>query len=588
MRFVVPFAVIAIFSFCAPKTIHAMGTLLVQSHTSIAPDSVPREETPGTGSDDVGMVMLRFINDTLIGSPVGSMSSITVELTGTVQAADIESIRVYYEGGGMNGLFDRGGGDDVDAMVGGPYSYDGGTVKTIDLDPDVVKFDNNDSVRLYVAYDFAAGADIGGDVGCEIRSVEWGPEGDGTGNTASEPDDWSLHGAVEDVDDYEVTLVATGIAPVPAEASQGSTRVGLLKLVFEAVDSSVTANIDSIRLHRVGTGSDSDIPTGGVILFNDSGTTPGSFDAGDVEVTAGSLSGGYVNLDPGSNLAVTSSGATYFVAINIDNSAQVGETIGLEVEDPSADIAFNDVETDPHVSVQYTQQGSITSSSAAPATANTVTILVLEDITPPTVSYTDPIPNERGILISEKIKAIFTEDIDPSTISSATYFLKDSFNNTIAGTFEISGTNVTFTPDDDLDYDTIYTATIVSGDSGVKDLVGNPLSSDYTWSFTTCQDVPKPVAANNRILPGSADPVKIYIPEPSGGPGKKITVQVFTVTGKRVATLVNKRPYSQIKDQIPLLWYGTNGQQQKLGPGLYFIQVVSGSQKTVLKVLIVR
>jgi hypothetical protein len=63
---------------------------------------------------------------------------------------------------------------------------------------------------------------------------------------------------------------------------------------------------------------------------------------------------------------------------------------------------------------------------------------------------------------------------------------------------------------------------------------------------------------------------------------------MFTVTGKRVATLVNNRPYSQIKSKIPLLWYGKNGRQQNLGPGLYFIQVVYGSNKTILKVMIVR
>jgi hypothetical protein len=212
----------------------------------------------------------------------------------------------------------------------------------------------------------------------------------------------------------------------------------------------------------------------------------------------------------------------------------------------------------------------------------------LEDITAPFVAYTDPLPNERAVLISTDITAVFSENMDPSTITTATFIVKDSYNNQISGVITTSGTNVTFSPDSDLNYDTIYNATVIGRDSGVKDLAGNPLASDYTWSFTSRQDVPKPVAANNRILPGSNDPVKIYIPEPAGGPNKKVTIQVFTVTGKRVATLVDNRPFSQIKSQIPLLWYGTNGRQQKLGPGLYFIQVVSGSEKTVLKVLIVR
>jgi len=282
------------------------------------------------------------------------------------------------------------------------------------------------------------------------------------------------------------------------------------------------------------------------------------------------------------------SGTTYFVALNIANTAQVGETVGLEVEDPSNDVQFIDVQNNSYVSVQYIQEGYIISSTSTPSSGNSVSILVMEDITEPTVTYTDPVPNERAVSINTDITAVFSENMDPATVTTATFIVKDTYNNQISGTVTTNGTNVTFSPDSDFDYDTIYTATIIGGDSGVKDLAGNPLASDYTWSFTSRQDVPKPIAANNRILPGSSDPVKIYIPEPAGGPSKKVTVLVFTVTGKRVATLVNNRPYSQIKSQIPLLWYGKNGRQQKLGPGLYFIQVVSGSEKTVLKVLIVR
>ena len=561
------------------NTVLIPGGMNVQEYRSIAPSSIPR------GTTEVGMAMLRFIS-----SAVGtqSVSSITIELTGTSPTSDIQEIKVFYEGAGLNGLFDRGGADDVDALSGGPYSFDAGVTKTIDLDPNVVKFTNTGSVRLYVAFDFIAGADITRNAGCEITSVEWGPDGNGTGNTSSAPADYSLHGTQVNVDDYEVDLVATGIAPVPSEAHQSEQRVGILKLELSTQDTSVTAHLDALRFHRKGTGSDSDVALGGVILYDDSGSTPGSFDAGDQEVVAGSLSGGYALLNPSSNLPVTSAGATYFVALNIAMTAQVGETIGLEVEDPSNDVLFVDTQNNSYVSVQYVQEGYVVSSISTPSSGNTVTILVIDDSDAPTITYTDPVPNERAVSISTDITVAFSENIDPATVTSATFILKDTFNNQISGTISVSGTSATFSPNSDLDYDTIYTVNVTGGDSGVKDMAANPLASDYSWSFTTRQDVPKPIAANNRILPGSSDPVKIYIPEPAGGPDVKITVQVYTVTGKRVATLVDKRPYSQIKSQIPLLWYGKNGRQQNLGPGLYFIQVLSGSDKTVLKVLIVR
>ncbi len=559
------------------NTVLIQGGLNVQQHISIAPSSIPR------GTTEVGMAMMRFMSSEL---GTQSVSSITVELTGTTATADIQEIKVYYEAEGGNELFDRGGGDDVNAVSGGPYTFDAGTTKTISLNPNTVKFSDTGSVRLYVAFDVIAGADTTKDVGCEVLDTVWGPDGDGTGYTSSEPGDWSLHGTTVDVDDYETTLTATGIAP--PDATQSEQRVGIFMLDFSALDTSVTANIDAIRFHRVGTGADSDIATGGVILYDDSGSTPGNFDTGDQEVVAGSLSGGYALLNPSSNLPVTSGGTTYFVALNIHVGAQVGKTVGLEIENPSTDITFNDVHNNLYVSTQYTQEGYITSSIATPSSGNTVTILIIADTVAPTVTYTDPSANARSVAIDTEIIAVFSEDIDPSTVTTGTFIVKDTFNNPVTGTVVTNGNQAIFTPDSDLDYDTIYSAQVIGGASGITDLYANPLAADFIWSFTTREDVPKPIAANNRILPGSTDPVKIYIPEPSGGPQERITVQVYTVTGKRVATLVNNRPYSQIKSQIPLLWYGTNGRQQDLGPGLYFIQVMSGNDKTVLKVLIVR
>ena len=90
------------------------------------------------------------------------------------------------------------------------------------------------------------------------------------------------------------------------------------------------------------------------------------------------------------------------------------------------------------------------------------------------------------------------------------------------------------------------------------------------------------------ITPGSSEPVQIHIPVPPGGQSARLTVEVYTITGERVAVLVNNRSYSEIASSLPILWYGKNGRQQKLGPGLYFIQIRSKNYKKVLKVLIVR
>ena len=44
---------------------------------------------------------------------------------------------------------------------------------------------------------------------------------------------------------------------------------------------------------------------------------------------------------------------------------------------------------------------------------------------------------------------------------------------------------MTLTPTTPLANLTIYTATVKSGASGVKDAAGNPLASDVVWTFTT-------------------------------------------------------------------------------------------------------
>ena len=78
----------------------------------------------------------------------------------------------------------------------------------------------------------------------------------------------------------------------------------------------------------------------------------------------------------------------------------------------------------------------------------------------------------------------------PSTVSAATFQLKDAGNDVIAGTIAILSNQITITPSAALAGSTTYTATIKGGSSGIRDTSGNALANDYSWSFTT-------VAADN-------------------------------------------------------------------------------------------
>lgn len=109
------------------------------------------------------------------------------------------------------------------------------------------------------------------------------------------------------------------------------------------------------------------------------------------------------------------------------------------------------------------------------------------DATPPTVVSTDPGSGATGVSVGAPITATFSEDMDPSTVNATTFALEP----TVSGTVEYDSRSATFTPSDDLDYGTSYSATITAG---VRDEGGNALSQDYTWDFTTGSP-PVPIAA---------------------------------------------------------------------------------------------
>jgi hypothetical protein len=103
------------------------------------------------------------------------------------------------------------------------------------------------------------------------------------------------------------------------------------------------------------------------------------------------------------------------------------------------------------------------------------------DITPPTVISTSPVNSASAVAINSTITAIFSEPVDPVTITTAEFTLMNG-TNAVSGTVTYSGTMATFTPSTSLATNTLYTATITTG---VKDLAGNAMSANYSWSFQT-------------------------------------------------------------------------------------------------------
>ena len=130
------------------------------------------------------------------------------------------------------------------------------------------------------------------------------------------------------------------------------------------------------------------------------------------------------------------------------------------------------------------------------------------DITPPTVSSVTPINGATGVSTGTKVTATFSELIDPTTIKVGTFDVRNSANTLITATvtYDAATQTATLAPTGSLVMSTTYTATIKGGANGVKDVAGNPLASDFTWSFTTSAAPAGPYSIwPGTTVPGVAD-----------------------------------------------------------------------------------
>jgi len=127
----------------------------------------------------------------------------------------------------------------------------------------------------------------------------------------------------------------------------------------------------------------------------------------------------------------------------------------------------------------------------------------------PEVHSTDPVNGAINVLTGKIITATFNEVMDSSTINLTTFLLKKG-SVLIAGTVLFSDHLATFTPASLLVANSVYTGIITKS---VRDLDGNALVEDYTWSFKTgnapivvtdpVADVALGSAGNFAILSGS-------------------------------------------------------------------------------------
>lgn len=178
------------------------------------------------------------------------------------------------------------------------------------------------------------------------------------------------------------------------------------------------------------------------------------------------------------------------------------------------------------------------------------------DTTLPTVVSTVPVDADNSVATNSQVVAVFSEDMDPTTINGSTFTLMGTTQ--VVGTVSYSAASRTmiFTPTTGvLTPSTSFTGNVTTG---VKDLAGNAMAANYMWTFRTqaAADTTPPTVTSTNPLDGAVvcsnktinatfsepmDPTTInastFTVQPSGPPlGANISGVVSYNTVSQVAT----------------------------------------------------
>ncbi|MGH3088542.1 MAG: Ig-like domain-containing protein, partial [Rubrobacteraceae bacterium] len=135
--------------------------------------------------------------------------------------------------------------------------------------------------------------------------------------------------------------------------------------------------------------------------------------------------------------------------------------------------------------------------NAGNKSALTRTYEVIRETTRPTVISVSPAENATGVPRNTNVTATFSEAMEEASVEAAgvVKLVKQGRTNAVAAsvTYDAVTRKVTLDPNANLEAGTAYTATVTTG---AKDLAGNALAADKTWTFTTAGTPPPPIDTN--------------------------------------------------------------------------------------------
>jgi len=100
----------------------------------------------------------------------------------------------------------------------------------------------------------------------------------------------------------------------------------------------------------------------------------------------------------------------------------------------------------------------------------------------PQVVYTAPMTGDSGVALGATVVADFSEAMDATSISTASFTLHDSAGTAVEGKVAYTGSTAVFTPDAPLLPNATYTATV---NTRAVSAGGAAMQQGYSWTFTT-------------------------------------------------------------------------------------------------------
>jgi methionine-rich copper-binding protein CopC len=216
--------------------------------------------------------------------------------------------------------------------------------------------------------------------------------------------------------------------------------------------------------------------------------------------------GGAIGVDPAITLAVEFSESIDTATIT-DTSFTLERSGGGAVAGTVAASTPTSATFDPDVDLEslavYTARltTAITDALGNPMASEFSWSFTIADVEGPAVIGTVPAADAVGVDTDVVILALFSETVDPSSVTPSTFLVEAEGGGGIAGVIDVAIDVVRFTPNEDLAAGVTYTVTLTTG---VTDAAGNPLAADFEWSFATAE-------------PPDTDPPSVQATTPADG-----------------------------------------------------------------------